>query len=169
MSFESTMHFFIFTPPKNPKILKCAGLISENYLKNAPKQCEKSPNISGKWMKNSFQKCTKKDMFSLEYFTPVFIKIFQPYLQYFHLSEDTAKICNIKNFAIISDILSVWNVISAASHSLWREFCHYLRYFTPVFIQIFRHYLRYFHLAVETTQICNLKNFAIVSDIFGLP
>ena len=34
------------------------------------------------------------------------MKIFQPSLQYFHLSEDEAKICNIKNFAIISDIFA---------------------------------------------------------------
>ena len=34
------------------------------------------------------------------------MKIFQRSLQYFHLSEDAAKICNIKNFAIISDIFA---------------------------------------------------------------
>ena len=83
-------------------------------------------------------------MFSQEYFTPVFIKIFQPNLQYFHLSEDTAKICNIK-------ILPLSPIFKACGMS---------------YLQIVIHCGESFAIISDILQLFSLKYFTIISDIF---
>ena len=86
----------------------------------------------------------KKHMFPREYFPPAFIKIVRHSLRYFYLSEETAKICNIKNFASISDIFA-WGVS---------------------YLQIVIHCGESFAIISNILHLFWLKYFAIISDIF---